>query len=74
MRKRAADHRDEQLGLNDPTITRRDFVGGTMLGAGAVLLDMAAPGVLRAAENAKRPTHSLLGPDWTGPGGIGDSK
>ena len=74
MRKRAADHRDEQLGLSDPTITRRDFVGGTMLGAGAVLLDMAAPGVLRASESAKRPVHSLLGPDWTGPGGIGDYK
>jgi hypothetical protein len=32
MKKRASAHGDEQLGLNDPTITRRDFVGGTMLG------------------------------------------
>ena len=61
MKKRASDHRDEQLGLNDPTITRRDFVGGTMLGAGVVLLDMAAPGVLRAAEGAKRRRLILAG-------------
>ncbi len=74
MKKRASVDRGEQLGLNDPTITRRDFVGGTMLGAGAVLLDMAAPGVLRASETANRSVHSLLGPDWTGPGGIGDYK
>jgi hypothetical protein len=28
------DRSDDRLGLSDPTITRRDFVGGTMLGAG----------------------------------------
>ena len=64
MRKRKSAHRDEPLGLNDPTITRRDFVGGTMLGAGAVLLDMAAPGVLRASQTADKPGRALLGPDW----------
>jgi spermidine dehydrogenase len=35
-----------------------------------------APGLLRAAAPAraatKSPAFSLLGPDWTGPGGIGD--
>jgi spermidine dehydrogenase len=72
MKERASANRGKQTRSNDRNITRRDFVGGTMLGAGAVLLDMAAPGVLRASETAKRPAHSLLGPDWTGPGGIGD--
>jgi len=72
MKKRVSADFDEQLGLSDPAITRRDFVGGTMLGAGAVLLDMAAPGMLRASESANRPVDQLVGPDWTGPGGIGD--
>ena len=43
MRKPPLDHDDDSLGLTDPSVTRRDFVGG-----------------------------ALLGPDWTGPGGIGD--
>ena len=30
-------------------ITRRDFVGGTLLGAGAALLGMASPGAIRSA-------------------------
>ena len=61
-----------KLGM-DSTITRRDFVGGTLLGTGAALLTMNAPGML---STARAQTMSLpltgLGPDWTGPGGIGD--
>ncbi len=72
MRERSSAKRDEQLGSNDPTITRRDFVGGTMLGAGAALLGMAAPGALRAPQTTDNSVRPLLGPDWTGPGGIGD--
>ncbi len=53
-------------------ITRRDFVGGTMLGAGAMLLDMAAPDTLRAGETTPPAFNTLLGQDWTGPGGVGD--
>ena len=57
----------------DPTITRRDFVGGTLIGAGAALLSTAAPAVF---FDAQAQTMSLpmsgLGPEWTGPSGIGD--
>ena len=73
MRNPPVDRNDETLGLNDPSVTRRDFVGGALLGTGAALLGMAAPGLLRAAGAAGRNlAYSLLGPDWTGPGGIGD--
>jgi spermidine dehydrogenase len=63
---------DEKLGFGTP-MTRRDFVGGTVLGTGAALLGMAAPGAMRSAS-AQTPGLSMtgLGPDWTGPGGIGD--
>jgi spermidine dehydrogenase len=55
------------------TVTRRDFLGGALLGTGAALLGAAAPGLLRAAETAARShDYPLLGPEWTGPGGIGD--
>jgi spermidine dehydrogenase len=56
-----------------PEVTRRDFVGGTLLGTGAALLTMSAPGVARAAsaQNVEIPMTGL-GDDWTGPGWIGD--
>jgi spermidine dehydrogenase len=61
----------DRLGMNAP-ITRRDFVGSTLVGSGGALLGALAPGV----RNAQAQTVSLpmtgLGPDWTGPGGIGD--
>jgi len=54
-------------------VTRRDFVGGTLIGAGAALLSMASPGAAKkaAAQTVQSPMTGL-GPDWTGPGGIGD--
>jgi len=57
----------------DGNITRRDFVGGTMLGAGAALLYAKAPALMRGAQ-AQTLSVPLtgLGPDWTGPGGAGD--
>jgi spermidine dehydrogenase len=57
----------------DPGITRRDFVGGTLVGAGAALLGMASPGAMREAraQTVASPMTGL-GPEWTGPGGIGD--
>jgi spermidine dehydrogenase len=63
---------DEKLGFGAP-MTRRDFVGSTVLGTGAALLGMAAPSVMRSAS-AQTPGLSMtgLGPEWTGPGGIGD--
>lgn len=74
MSKPPLDHDDEALGLTDPSVTRRDFVGSALLGTGAALLGMAAPGLLRAATPAvaRKSAGDLLGPDWTGPGGIGD--
>jgi spermidine dehydrogenase len=63
---------DEKLGFGAP-MTRRDFVGSTVLGTGAALLGMAAPSAMRSAS-AQTPGLSMtgLGPEWTGPGGIGD--
>ncbi len=53
--------------------TRRDFVGGTLLGSGAALFGMAAPALVRKAQAQTVPSPMTgLGPDWTGPGGIGD--
>ena len=73
--KPPAERDDEALGLTNPSVTRRDFVGGALLGTGAALLGMAAPGLLRAAASTDRsPATTLLGPDWTGPGGIGDHR
>jgi spermidine dehydrogenase len=57
----------------DDQCTRRDFVGGTLLGSGAALLGMAAPAVVRKAQAQTVPSPMTgLGPEWTGPGGIGD--
>ena len=62
----------EELGL-DTRITRRDFVGGTLVGAGAGLLAMKSPDLPAQGGSAgKRISLTGLGPDWTGPGGIGD--
>ena len=57
----------------NPSITRRDFVGGTLIGSGAALLAAKAPGLVRPAEaqTLAAPLNDL-GPDWTGPGGVGD--
>ena len=59
---------------DDPAqCTRRDFVGGTLLGSGAALLSMAAPAMVSKAQAQTVPSPMTgLGPDWTGPGGIGD--
>ncbi len=61
------------MAAGDESITRRDFVGGSLVGAGTALLGMASPAALRtaAAQTTKAPMTGL-GPDWTGPGGIGD--
>ncbi|WP_447725845.1 NAD(P)-binding protein [Sphingomonas koreensis] len=54
--------------------TRRDFIGGTMVGSGAALLAAAAPGSMMPAAKAQTVESPLtgLGPDWSGPGGVGD--
>jgi spermidine dehydrogenase len=57
----------------DHKITRRDFVGGTLVGAGASLLGMGSPAAIHkaGAQTVSSPMTGL-GPAWTGPGGIGD--
>ena len=50
----------EQLSSLDSQITRRDFIGTTMIGAGAMLLAQSCPADQR------------LGQGWTGYGGVGD--
>ena len=62
----------EELGLDIP-ITRRDFVGNTLVGAGAGLLATKSPALLAAGDNSRKQlSFAALGPDWTGPGGMGD--
>ena len=59
-------HEDELLGLDCP-ITRRDFVGSTLLASGSALLGMHAPSLFMPQAHAQG-----LDGAWTGPGGIGD--
>jgi spermidine dehydrogenase len=47
----------------DSTVTRRDFLGSTLLGAGAALLDGLTPAQILGATTED---------DWTGYGGLGD--
>src|ERR1700736_6121425 len=54
-------------------LPRRDFVGGSLVGAGAALLGMASPAAIRTAQaQTVASKMTSLGPDWSGPGGIGD--
>ena len=63
------------------SISRRDFVGGTLVGSGAALLTAKAPGVAKAQGTTPLPPEfpqSMATPlndldeSWTGPGGVGD--
>src|SRR5882757_9352512 len=58
-RKRAASG-DKSLGMND-SITRRDFLGSTLLASGALLLESITPAELLAATD-----------EFTGYGGVGE--
>ena len=59
---------EKKLGMEMP-ITRRDFIGSTLVGAGSALMATRSAG-LSAAD---RPQFGVqLGNEWTGPGGIGD--
>ena len=70
VRKHEREH--SQLGL-DRDITRRDFLGSTLIGSGAALLAATAPGLLRpASAQTMAVPLTGLGPEWTGPGGVGD--
>jgi spermidine dehydrogenase len=56
---------DHALGM-DSSITRRDFLGATLLASGAVLLDSVSPAQLLAQ---KAPGGAS---DWNGYGGVGE--
>lgn len=63
-------------------ISRRDFVGGTLIGSGTALLTASAPGLVANAQNADTLAPEFpqsmavplnnLDESWTGPGGVGD--
>src|SRR5215208_3509450 len=65
------DNRDDAALGMDASITRRDFLNATLLGAGAMLLGAAAPADAMRWQGTTRGVNSA--PDkWTGPGGVGD--
>ena len=68
-----SDKKKEDINPDGPDITRRDFVGGALLGTGSMLLGMGSPAAIRTAA-AQTPGLPMtgLGPEWTGPGGVGD--
>ena len=60
---------DHALGM-DSSITRRDFLGTTLLASGAMLLDSVSPAQLLAGRTSQGgPTQPS---DWNGYGGVGD--
>jgi spermidine dehydrogenase len=63
-----------------PSISRRDFVGGTLIGSGVALLTALAPRWATAKGGANLPPEfpqsiaaplNTLDASWTGPGGVG---
>src|SRR5262245_35760689 len=62
------DRADSTLGM-DQAITRRDFLGSTLLASGAQLIESFSPAHFFAAH----PEQSLPGAaeDWNGYGGVG---
>ncbi len=69
------------LSMKNSNITRRDFIGNTLIGSGVALLSAKAPAAF-AASAPKADEFKLgrtmpldlnkLDKSWTGPGGIGD--
>ena len=55
----------------DASITRRDFLGSTLLASGASLLNGLNPAQLLAIGNSS-PAAGSEKDDWTGYGGVGD--
>ncbi|HXW93803.1 MAG TPA: NAD(P)-binding protein, partial [Terriglobales bacterium] len=69
MSKRKNRPGDHALGM-DSSITRRDFLGATLLASGAALLECASPAQLLAARASQ--ATAILSPDWNGYGGVGE--
>jgi len=68
--------------MSDKPISRRDFIGNTLIGTGAALLTAKAPGVIANSDLPQADEFKLgksiplplnkLDKNWTGPGGVGD--
>ena len=67
----------KKISNSNSKITRRDFIGGTLVGSGAALLSAKAPLTANAEENQEFPQQipaklNDLDKSWSGPGGVGD--
>jgi spermidine dehydrogenase len=71
--KRKSHSGDRSLGM-DAEVTRRDFLGSTLLASGAGLLGGWSPADFLAERRKQRgdPSHSGQNDDWTGFGGVGE--
>jgi spermidine dehydrogenase len=61
---------DASLGM-DQSITRRDFLGSTLLASGAQLLEPLSPAHFLAVSHQQHPLRGAP-EDWNGYGGVGD--
>jgi spermidine dehydrogenase len=68
MAKKYSKRQKKTLGLNQK-ITRKDFIKTTLVGSGAMLLNMSSP-----AQAGKLFFPNLSNNDWNGYGGVGDYK
>jgi spermidine dehydrogenase len=68
MKDSKIEEEDRRLGLNQD-ITRRDFLKGTLIGSGAMLLNMPAPGLADSAASARSSAEAAA---WDGYAGVGD--
>ena len=59
------------LGM-DTSITRRDFLGSTLLASGAVLLGGLSPAELLGSTGAEKTSGTSESDDWNGYGGVGE--
>ena len=72
MRNKKQKPGDRALGM-DASITRRDFLGSTLLASGAQLLEPITPAHLLAIQaGTASNTHSGGAEDWNGYGGVGE--
>lgn len=63
---------EKDLGMG-ARISRRDFVGATLVGSGAALLSgCSRPDEPPVGAPPEPRTYGVLDSDWTGPGGVGD--
>ncbi len=69
MKKNKEDLEDRAIGMQ-ASITRRDFLGSTLLASGAGLLNGLNPAQLLAMADHSAPTD--VKDDWTSYGGVGD--